>query len=110
MPRTSPAMTLGYRHLGIDTWASTLGHRRGHRHSGSDTGASTLGHRHWGIDTGASTLGHRTVSPHCSPERRNGMRILHVMASRANGGAETYCADMLQSLKAAGVDQVAVIP
>ena len=38
------------------------------------------------------------------------MRILHVMASRANGGAETYCADMLQSLKAAGVDQVAVIP
>jgi len=38
------------------------------------------------------------------------MRILHVMASIANGGAETYCADMLQSLKAAGIDQVAVIP
>jgi len=38
------------------------------------------------------------------------MRILHIMASRANGGAETYCADMLQGLKAAGLDQVAVIP
>ena len=38
------------------------------------------------------------------------MRILHVMASRANGGAETYCADMLASLKTAGIDQVAVIP
>jgi glycosyltransferase involved in cell wall biosynthesis len=38
------------------------------------------------------------------------MRILHVMASRANGGAETYCADMLESLMAAGIDQVAVIP
>lgn len=38
------------------------------------------------------------------------MRILHVMASRTNGGAETYCADMLLSLKTAGIDQVAVIP
>jgi glycosyltransferase involved in cell wall biosynthesis len=38
------------------------------------------------------------------------MRILHVMASRANGGAETYCADMMASLKTAGIDQVAVIP
>jgi glycosyltransferase involved in cell wall biosynthesis len=41
--------------------------------------------------------------------RKNDMRILHVMASRANGGAETYCADMVQSLKAAGIDQLAVI-
>ena len=38
------------------------------------------------------------------------MRILHVMASRANGGAETYSADMMESLHAAGVEQVAVIP
>jgi glycosyltransferase involved in cell wall biosynthesis len=38
------------------------------------------------------------------------MRILHVMASRANGGAETYCADMMASLRAAGIDQLAVIP
>src|SRR5256714_247953 len=38
------------------------------------------------------------------------MRILHVMASRANGGAETYSADMMASLHAAGVEQVAVIP
>ena len=32
------------------------------------------------------------------------------MASRANGGAETYSADMMASLHAAGVEQVAVIP
>ena len=38
------------------------------------------------------------------------MRILHVMASRANGGAETYSADMIESLHRAGVEQVAVIP
>jgi len=38
------------------------------------------------------------------------MRILHVMASRANGGAETYSADMIESLYGAGLDQVAVIP
>lgn len=38
------------------------------------------------------------------------MRILHVMASRANGGAETYSADMMESLHLAGIDQVAVIP
>jgi glycosyltransferase involved in cell wall biosynthesis len=38
------------------------------------------------------------------------MRIVHVMASRANGGAETYSTDMMASLQAAGVEQVAVIP
>jgi glycosyltransferase involved in cell wall biosynthesis len=38
------------------------------------------------------------------------MRILHVMASRANGGAETYSTDMMASLHGAGVEQVAVIP
>src|SRR5438132_10328719 len=38
------------------------------------------------------------------------MRILHVMASRANGGAETYSADMMASLHAAGVEQLAVVP
>ena len=38
------------------------------------------------------------------------MRILQVMASRANGGAETYSADMMASLHAAGVEQLAVVP
>jgi len=38
------------------------------------------------------------------------MRILHVMASRANGGAETYSADMMASLHAAGLEQMAVVP
>jgi hypothetical protein len=38
------------------------------------------------------------------------MRILHVMASRANGGAETYSTDVMASLQAAGVEQVAVLP
>jgi glycosyltransferase involved in cell wall biosynthesis len=38
------------------------------------------------------------------------MRIVHVMASRANGGAETYSTDMMASLQAAGMEQVAVIP
>jgi glycosyltransferase involved in cell wall biosynthesis len=37
------------------------------------------------------------------------MRILHVMASRANGGAETYCADMIESLHGHGIAQMAVI-
>jgi len=40
---------------------------------------------------------------------KNSMRILHVMASRANGGAETYSADMIASLHAAGLEQVAVL-
>jgi glycosyltransferase involved in cell wall biosynthesis len=38
------------------------------------------------------------------------MRILHVMASRANGGAETSSTDMMASLQSAGVEQIAVIP
>jgi glycosyltransferase involved in cell wall biosynthesis len=38
------------------------------------------------------------------------MRILHIMASRANGGAETYCTDMLVSLEQAGIAQRAAIP
>jgi glycosyltransferase involved in cell wall biosynthesis len=38
------------------------------------------------------------------------MRILHVMASRANGGAETYSADMIASLHQSGCDQLAVVP
>jgi hypothetical protein len=38
------------------------------------------------------------------------LRILHVMASRVNGGAETYSTDMMVSLGEAGVEQVAVIP
>lgn len=38
------------------------------------------------------------------------MRILHVMASRVNGGAETYSTDMMASLHQQGIDQVAVIP
>ena len=38
------------------------------------------------------------------------MRILHVMASRANGGAETYAADMIESLNAMGLVQLAAIP
>jgi glycosyltransferase involved in cell wall biosynthesis len=36
------------------------------------------------------------------------MRILHVMASRANGGAETYSTDMIESLHGNGVAQLAV--
>jgi glycosyltransferase involved in cell wall biosynthesis len=39
-----------------------------------------------------------------------GMRILQVMASRANGGAETYSTDMIASLHAAGLQQMAVLP
>jgi glycosyltransferase involved in cell wall biosynthesis len=38
------------------------------------------------------------------------MRILHVMASRVNGGAETYSTDMIASLHEQGIEQVAVIP
>ena len=38
------------------------------------------------------------------------MRILHVMASRVNGGAETYSTDMMASLHEQGIEQVAVIP
>jgi glycosyltransferase involved in cell wall biosynthesis len=37
------------------------------------------------------------------------MRVLHVMASRANGGAETYSTDVMLSLHAAGLDQCAAI-
>lgn len=36
------------------------------------------------------------------------MRILHIMAGRGNGGAETYAADMVLALHADGVEQVAV--
>jgi len=38
------------------------------------------------------------------------MRVLHVMASRANGGAETYSTDMIESLHAIGVTEMAVVP
>jgi glycosyltransferase involved in cell wall biosynthesis len=38
------------------------------------------------------------------------LRILHVMASRVNGGAETYSTDMMASLHEAGIEQVAVLP
>lgn len=37
------------------------------------------------------------------------MRILHIMASRGLGGAETYATDIMLSLHAEGVDQVAVL-
>lgn len=37
------------------------------------------------------------------------MRILHIMASKANGGAETYSTDMMESLHAAGVAELCVI-
>jgi hypothetical protein len=40
----------------------------------------------------------------------NRMRVLQVMASRANGGAETYSTDMMASLHQAGVEQAVVIP
>jgi glycosyltransferase involved in cell wall biosynthesis len=38
------------------------------------------------------------------------MKILHVMASRVPGGAETYSTDVMLSLHAAGVGQVIVMP
>jgi len=38
------------------------------------------------------------------------MRILHIMASRATGGAETYSTDVMLSLLRTGVEQRVVIP
>jgi len=38
------------------------------------------------------------------------MRILHIMASRATGGAETYSTDVMLSLHRAGVEQCVVMP
>lgn len=38
------------------------------------------------------------------------MRLMHVMASRAFGGAETYAADMMLALHRAGIDQCVVMP
>jgi len=38
------------------------------------------------------------------------MLILHIMASRAAGGAETYSADVILSLHKAGVRQCVVMP
>ena len=38
------------------------------------------------------------------------MRLLHVMASRALGGAETYAVDMMLALHRAGIDQCVVTP
>ena len=38
------------------------------------------------------------------------MRVMHVMASRALGGAETYAADMMLALHRAGIDQCVVMP
>ena len=43
------------------------------------------------------------------PASNSSLRVLHVMASRANGGAETYSTDMIGSLHASGVEQVAVL-
>ncbi len=37
------------------------------------------------------------------------MRIMHIMTSRANGGAETYACDVMTSLHGAGVDQCVVM-
>jgi hypothetical protein len=37
------------------------------------------------------------------------MHVFHIMAGRANGGAETYCADLLGCLAAAGVRQTAIL-
>jgi hypothetical protein len=37
------------------------------------------------------------------------MRVLHVMASRANGGAETYSTDVMLSLHREGLDQCAAV-
>ena len=37
------------------------------------------------------------------------MRILHIMAGRGLGGAETYATDVMLSLQASGVDQCAVV-
>ena len=38
------------------------------------------------------------------------MKIIHVMAGKHSGGAETYSTDVMLSLHAAGVDQVVVMP
>jgi glycosyltransferase involved in cell wall biosynthesis len=37
------------------------------------------------------------------------MHVFHIMAGRANGGAETYCADLLSCLAKAGVKQTAIL-
>lgn len=37
------------------------------------------------------------------------MRILHIMASKDNGGAETYSTDVMLSLHQAGIDQCVVV-
>lgn len=37
------------------------------------------------------------------------MHVFHIMAGRANGGAETYCADLLGCLAMAGVRQTAIL-
>jgi glycosyltransferase involved in cell wall biosynthesis len=37
------------------------------------------------------------------------MHVFHIMAGRANGGAETYCADLLSCLAKAGVRQTAIL-
>ncbi len=37
------------------------------------------------------------------------MRILHIMAGRGNGGAETYSTDIMLSLHAQGIDQCCVV-
>ena len=38
------------------------------------------------------------------------MRLLHIMASKAKGGAETYSTDVMLSLHREGVDQCVVMP
>jgi glycosyltransferase involved in cell wall biosynthesis len=38
------------------------------------------------------------------------MRVLHIMASRTTGGAETYSTDVILSLHRAGIEQCVVIP
>ena len=37
------------------------------------------------------------------------MKILHVMAGKGNGGAETYSADVMEGLNRAGVEQCIVM-
>ena len=44
------------------------------------------------------------------PNKRSGrMRILHVMLSKVNGGAETYACDVIAKLHEAGIDQCVVM-
>src|SRR6516165_8399329 len=38
------------------------------------------------------------------------MRILQIMTSKANGGAETYACDVMTKLHEAGISQCVVIP